>query len=178
MINVLWNSYNSGRWGIQIGHNTNLVDWTYVTNVADAHILAADRLTSNSNPPVAGEVFFITNDEPRPFWDFSNGIWDRFDQVYPGKRVKKAPTIIPPFAANFMALISETIAFILRKKTDFTRFNIQFSYTARWHNISKAKKALGYMPAVSLSDGMDRYVQVCSIQQCFKDDSHLSIVVG
>ena len=30
----------------QIGDNDNLFDWTYVTNVADAHLLAADRLTS------------------------------------------------------------------------------------------------------------------------------------
>lgn len=30
---------------IQIGDNTNLFDWTYVTNVAKAHLLAADRLT-------------------------------------------------------------------------------------------------------------------------------------
>lgn len=29
----------------QIGDNTNLFDWTYVTNVAKAHLLAADRLS-------------------------------------------------------------------------------------------------------------------------------------
>lgn len=160
MINVLWNSYNTGRSGIQIGNNTNLVDWTYVTNVADAHILAADKLAADASPPVAGEVFFITNDEPQPFWDFSNGVWDRFDVVYPGRRVKKNPTIIPPLLARIMAFISETIAFLLRRKTDFTRFNIQFSYTARWHTIEKAKKALGYKPQISLSEGMDKYVEV------------------
>ena len=30
----------------QIGDNNNLFDWTYVTNVAKAHLLAADRLTN------------------------------------------------------------------------------------------------------------------------------------
>lgn len=30
----------------QIGDNNNLFDWTYVTNVADAHLLAADRLST------------------------------------------------------------------------------------------------------------------------------------
>ncbi len=29
----------------QIGDNNNIFDWTYVTNVADAHLLAADRLS-------------------------------------------------------------------------------------------------------------------------------------
>ena len=36
----------------QIGDNTNLFDWTYVTNVAKAHLLAADRLT-NPRPDLA-----------------------------------------------------------------------------------------------------------------------------
>jgi sterol-4alpha-carboxylate 3-dehydrogenase (decarboxylating) len=31
---------------VQIGSNTNLVDWTYVTNVVKAHLLAVDKLSS------------------------------------------------------------------------------------------------------------------------------------
>uniref|UniRef100_A0A8H8CJZ2 3-beta hydroxysteroid dehydrogenase/isomerase domain-containing protein n=1 Tax=Psilocybe cubensis TaxID=181762 RepID=A0A8H8CJZ2_PSICU len=71
----------SGCFRTQNGHNTNLVDRTYVANVADAHVLAADRLNSYARSLVAGEVFFITNDEPMRFWDFWNGIWDRFDKI-------------------------------------------------------------------------------------------------
>ena len=35
---------DEGRAHFQIGDNTNLFDWTYVGNVAHAHILAADKL--------------------------------------------------------------------------------------------------------------------------------------
>ncbi|QRW12200.1 3-beta hydroxysteroid dehydrogenase/isomerase family protein [Ceratobasidium sp. AG-Ba] len=34
----------NGQTKFQIGSNTNLFDWTYVTNVAHAHLLAADKL--------------------------------------------------------------------------------------------------------------------------------------
>lgn len=39
-----------------MGNNTNLVDYCYVGNVADAHILAADRLAAlASSPPSTAE---------------------------------------------------------------------------------------------------------------------------
>lgn len=37
--------YDRNQTRFQIGDNTNLFDWTYVGNVAHAHVLAADKLT-------------------------------------------------------------------------------------------------------------------------------------
>jgi len=45
------------------GDGTNLVDYTYVGNVADAHIGALEHLEPGS--PVCGQAYFITNGEPR-----------------------------------------------------------------------------------------------------------------
>lgn len=42
----------NGQTKFQIGDNTNLFDWTYVGNVAHAHLLAADRLEDHY--PIAG----------------------------------------------------------------------------------------------------------------------------
>ncbi|KAF8177999.1 C-3 sterol dehydrogenase [Pholiota molesta] len=47
---ALLEAYLRGQTHYQIGDNTNLFDWTYVGNVARAHLLAADRL---STPPPA-----------------------------------------------------------------------------------------------------------------------------
>ena len=44
----LYQVYERGQTHFQIGDNTNLFDWTYVANVARAHLLAADKL---SQPP-------------------------------------------------------------------------------------------------------------------------------
>lgn len=43
--------YLDGKTHFQIGDNTNLFDWTYVGNVAHAHLLAADKL--DTPPPAA-----------------------------------------------------------------------------------------------------------------------------
>ncbi|KAJ7794153.1 C-3 sterol dehydrogenase [Mycena olivaceomarginata] len=45
----LYQVYERGQTHFQIGDNTNMFDWTYVGNVAAAHLLAADRL--DTPPP-------------------------------------------------------------------------------------------------------------------------------
>ena len=46
--------YDRGQTHFQIGDNTNLFDWTYVGNVARAHLLAADKLdTPPPEPPLS-----------------------------------------------------------------------------------------------------------------------------
>jgi sterol-4alpha-carboxylate 3-dehydrogenase (decarboxylating) len=48
-----YQAYERGQTYVQIGDNTNLFDWTYVGNVARAHLLAADKLDT---PPPAVPV--------------------------------------------------------------------------------------------------------------------------
>jgi sterol-4alpha-carboxylate 3-dehydrogenase (decarboxylating) len=62
-----------------VGDGINLWDVTYVDNVADAHILAAENLMSSKT--AAGEIFFIQNNEPISFRDLSLEIWKNFGHV-------------------------------------------------------------------------------------------------
>ena len=48
-------SAQKGNSKFQLGKGENLMDWTYVDNVAHAHLLAADKLTEGNND-VAGQV--------------------------------------------------------------------------------------------------------------------------
>ncbi|KAJ7095924.1 C-3 sterol dehydrogenase [Mycena belliarum] len=48
--------YERGQTHFQIGDNTNLFDWTYVGNVAAAHLLAADRLDDPPPAPVLNDL--------------------------------------------------------------------------------------------------------------------------
>ncbi len=50
-----------------VGDGKNIVDFTYVQNVVHAHVLAAEKLGEGS--AVNGQCFFITNGQPRQFWD-------------------------------------------------------------------------------------------------------------
>ncbi|KAJ7780584.1 C-3 sterol dehydrogenase [Mycena maculata] len=52
----LYQVYERGQTHFQIGDNTNLFDWTYVGNVAAAHLLAADRLDDPPPAPVLEDL--------------------------------------------------------------------------------------------------------------------------
>jgi len=91
----------NGKSKFQLGNGCNLIDWTYVENVAYAHVLAADRLVPG-NDSVAGQAFFITNGEPAPFWDMAKYIWSNLD--YP------VPTVVVPYwLAYYLALLLDWI---------------------------------------------------------------------
>lgn len=48
----LYKVYEDGKTHYQIGDNNNLFDWTYVENVAHAHLLAADKLDHSPPAPL------------------------------------------------------------------------------------------------------------------------------
>jgi len=148
MVNVI----ETKKTHFQMGYNDNLFDWTYVDNVSDAHLLAADRLLSNS-PGVDGEVFFITNGQPVPFWDFTRAIWRELGHVS-----ERKPIVLPKRVAMIVAFLAEWVSWFLGKEPTFTRFRVIFTCTARWHSIAKAREILGYEPEVEVYEGVKRMV--------------------
>ena len=56
----------------KIGRRPCLVDSVYIDNAADAHILAAEKLTPEA--ACAGKPYFISNDEPMPVFELINKI--------------------------------------------------------------------------------------------------------
>lgn len=155
----------SGRSHIQLGDNSNLFDWTYIGNAAQAHLLAADRL-SPSHPKygsVAGQAFFITNSDPRPWWDFPRALWKEA-----GDQSKKKTMAIPKSIALVIAFITEFIYLFLGKKPTLTRLTVTYCCTARWCDISKARNALDYEPEISLEEGVKRSIAVRTLVQIFR----------
>ncbi|KAL7617626.1 hypothetical protein Lser_V15G03457 [Lactuca serriola] len=55
-----------------IADGTNMYDFTYVENVAHAHVCAERAIASDGSASkrAAGEAYFITNMEPIKFWEF------------------------------------------------------------------------------------------------------------
>lgn len=133
----------------RIGRANKLVDSTYIDNAADAHLLAAERLTPDS--PLAGKAYFISNGEPRPIWDLVNAIL-----AAGGK--KPVTRRIPVRLARAAGLGLECVYAALRLKGEppMTRFLADELTTAHWFNISAARRDLGYEPRVSIDDGLQR----------------------
>lgn len=72
MVPTLVRQARAGKMKYIIGDGKNEWDLTYVGNVAQAHLLAAEQLAPGA--PAAGQAFFITNQEPVPFWAFTGDL--------------------------------------------------------------------------------------------------------
>jgi nucleoside-diphosphate-sugar epimerase len=132
-----------------VGDGRNLVDSTYIDNAAAAHLLTVDRLTSSA--PCAGRAYFITNGEPLPIAELLGKIL---------RAASLTPDIpsVPPSVAYFLGAVLENLHRVLRLSEEprMTRFMARELATAHWFDISAARRDLGYEPAISIEEGMNR----------------------
>jgi 2-alkyl-3-oxoalkanoate reductase len=131
----------------RIGSRANLIDTIYVDNAADAHLLAADHLAPGS--AVAGKVYFISQGEPVPLWDMVNRLLD----------AAGAPPVtrgVPQGLAMALAWVFETAHRVSRNNAEprLTRFLVRELATAHWFNIAAAQRDFGYVPQVSIEQGL------------------------
>ncbi|MCJ1426118.1 erg26, C-3 sterol dehydrogenase [Sticta canariensis] len=162
-------AYKKGQTKFQLGQNMNLFDFSYVGNVAHAHILAAIALLSTlalSTPPldyerVDGEAFFITNDSPLYFWDFARLVWATAGDTTQPSQV----WVINKEIGLVIASLVEWIFWLMRRKPNLTRKLVNYSSMTRYYNIDKAKRLLGYRPLVSVEDAIVRTVKWFSDSQ-------------
>lgn len=133
----------------RIGRENKLIDTVYIDNAADAHLLAADRLSTDAS--CAGKAYFITNGEPRPTWDIVNAILAAGGKPSVtriiSRRVAMAVATLMEFAYRSLRIQSEP---------RLTRFVVEELSSAHWFDISAARRDLGYEPQVSIDEGLDR----------------------
>ena len=134
---------------VRVGNGKNLVDTIYIDNAAEAHILAADRL--EENPKLSGNIYFISQDEPVPAWDMVNAIL-KAAGLNPVKRS------IPHRMAWLIGALFEFTykTFNISGEPQMTRFLADELATAHWFDISAARKDLGYVPRISIKEGLRR----------------------
>ena len=130
----------------RIGDKEHFIDTTYIDNMVDALLLAAESL--QTEPEAAGRNFFITNGEPARVWDFVNSII----QIAGHEPVqKKIPEKVAMFAAGTSEFFHKT--FRVKSEPFMTRFAIKEICTNHWFDISSARDILGYNPSVSYAEG-------------------------
>lgn len=172
-------AYFRGQTKAQIGDNRNLFDFTANTNIAYAHYLAATALARcNETLPlddarVDGEAFFITNDEPRCFWDFTRQVWKLAGDTTRPNEV----WVITKSWAMLLAGMLEWVFWSLRLgEPPLTRTKVRLSCMTRYFCIDKAKKRLGYKPLVGIDEELRKGVEDCmrrrNTQQSVDVDTH------
>ncbi|MDR1520616.1 MAG: NAD-dependent epimerase/dehydratase family protein [Planctomycetota bacterium] len=133
----------------RVGNGKNLVSVCYVENAAHAHILALDALQSGS--PAAGRAYFINEPEPVNCWDFIN----RLVTAAGFPEVRKS---IPFPAAYAIGWLGEKTFALLKRREDppMTRFLACQLARNHWFRVDRARRDLGWEPAVMLEVALRR----------------------
>lgn len=134
----------------RVGSDERKVDSTFIDNAAAAHLCALDRLTG---PDVAcgGKAYFVSNGEPWPMWTLINALLT----------ASGAPPVeksLPAGVAFAVGAICEAVwsTLPLDGEPPMTRFLARQLSTANWYDISATRRDLGWEPAVSMEQGLER----------------------
>ncbi|GFH14670.1 3beta_HSD domain-containing protein [Haematococcus lacustris] len=147
----------AGKMKFVIGNGKNLMDWTYVGNVAQAHVQAAAALAGPRSSRVAGRAYFITNQDPRPFWGMMGDVCQGLGYARPS--IHLPFLLILLVAALFEYVIRPLLRPIKQLNSDFTVNRILIATTTRTFSAERAHQDLGYQPRVSMSEALARTLQ-------------------
>lgn len=134
-----------------VGTGENLVDISYIDNVAGAHLLAAENLGNSAS--AAGQAYFISQGEPVNLWNWINGLFRRLEIP----QVTRQVSFGKAYAAGF---VLEKLYSLLGRSEEppMTRFLAEQLAKSHWFSMEKARRDLGYRPEVSTAQGVDRLV--------------------
>ncbi|PPS00513.1 hypothetical protein GOBAR_AA20159 [Gossypium barbadense] len=149
------------------GSGGNMSDFTYVENVAHAHICAAETIDSRV-VSVAGKAFFITNLEPIMFWEFISLILEGLGYQRP---FIKVPTWMVSYVVILSQYIHDKLSYRMYRYSVSPHYIVQLASRNRTFDCSAAQKHLGYSPVVSLEDGIK--LTVASFSHLSKDSSFM-----
>jgi len=135
----------------QIGDGTNRVDLTFVEDAARAHLLAATALTEGS--PVAGSVYFISQDEPVVLWPWIRSLLAALD--LPAIRLR-IPLPVARTAGAAVAVLYRCLR--LHGDPPLTPFLASELAQSHFYDITRAKRDLGYAPQWTMAEAMARTV--------------------
>lgn len=97
------------------------------------------------------KAYFITNDEPIPFWDMPKKLWK-------GLNCPQPIIYLPLFLMTIVFWTLDRVMKLLGKEPMFWQMLIN-STTTKTFNISKAKRDLSYRPKYTLDEGIKKSLE-------------------
>lgn len=133
-----------------VGNGRNRIDTVHIENAAAAHLNALDHL-STGQPRGGGRAYFITQDEPVPCWDWIAALLQTAGIAPPTRRVAL------PVAWTVGQMLEWVYAAGgIQREPPMTRFLAAQLARDHYFDIAAAKQLLGYRPAISTEQGLQR----------------------
>ena len=127
---------------IRLGNGKAQFSHVFSGNAAHAHILAAEHLAPNSH--VAGQIYFITDQNTGNFFDFMNPFLEQLGIPIPKRSI--------PFGlANVLGWFSEKFS----PKSNFNRFSVYCLCLDHTFVHDKATRDFGYQPIYSAKEAFE-----------------------
>ncbi len=139
-----------------VGDGENRIDTTYVDNAAQAHFDAFEHLAPGA--ACAGRAYFISNGEPRTVREIVNGLLG-------AAGAPQVTATIPFGMAYAVGMVCEGLwhALPLKGEPPMTRFLAEQLSTTHWYDMAPARHDFGYVPQVSIHEGLTRLKAACTI---------------
>lgn len=136
----------------KVGNCSNLVDISYVDNVAEAHLLAAINLETTET--AAGQAYFISQGK-------AVNLWQWIDELFTEMNVPKVSSRVSFPLAYWAGALLEGVhhIFAANKEPRMTRFLAEQLAKSHCFSIAKATRDLGYTARVSTEEGMKRLIE-------------------
>ena len=136
----------------RVGDGKNRIDTTYITNAAQVHILAVEKLMANKQ--LSGRIYFISQGEPVYLWDMVNHLLAAAGQPPVSKSIPKGLAYAIGWVLEY---VYKSLG--IASEPRMTRFLANELSRSHWFDISAAKRDLGYVPEVSLTQGLKELTQ-------------------
>ena len=135
-----------------VGSGDNLIDTTYIDNAAQAHVDAFHHLVPGA--ACAGRAYFISNGEPMPARALVNALLASVG----APPVDKHLSFRTAYAIGAVCEAAWTVL-PLRGEPPLTRFLAEQLATAHWYDMGPATRDFGYVPKVTIADGLVRLAE-------------------
>ncbi|XP_054699455.1 putative short-chain dehydrogenase/reductase family 42E member 2 [Grus americana] len=148
------------------------MNWVHIRNLVQAHLLAAEALTSEKGYVASGQAYYIHDGENVIFSEWIVPLFEKLGY-------RKPWIHIPVLLVHIAATVMEYLHLILKPVFSFTPFltrnevwNVTVTHTFR---IDKARNQLGYKPKkFSFADSVDHYLK--TRPPCQEDHTFLKMV--
>ncbi len=148
IVGPLMKAIKQGAPIVVFGDGSSRMDYTYIDNLVDAQIRAAERLVDGS--PVCGQAYIITDGDPINTGKFSETLVK--DMGLDARTIR-----IPGLVARALATAGERVFQVFGKlKPPVSIVEVELCVRDSYFSIDKAKQDLGYLPIVDTREGLRR----------------------